>query len=97
MTKAGCTSSTSPRTASADSTPVEPSTPVPKAATGRKPANCRGMAARRCRVTSTLSRVRGPTASGVMARVPRPTTNAGPSGNDRSFKWLPTARTARSK
>ena len=96
-TRAGRTSSTSPRTASADSTPVVPSTPVRKAATGRNPANCLGMAESKCRVISTLSRARGPTASGVMAALPRPTTRTAPSGGSRAFSSVPTARTARSK
>ena len=58
-TMAGWTSATRPRTASADSTPVVPSTPVRKADTGRNPANCFGMAESRCRVISTLSNARG--------------------------------------
>ena len=96
-TMAGWTSATRPRTASADSTPVVPSTPVRKAETCRNPANCLGMAESRCRVISTLSSARGPTASGVMAALPRPTTRAEPSGGSRAFSSVPTARTARSK
>ena len=66
-------------------------------ATGRNPANCRGMAEIRCRVMSTLSAARGPTASAVMAGFPRPTTSTGPSGGSSAFSSAPTARTARSK
>ena len=97
MTRAGCTSATSPRTASADSTPVVPRTPVRCTATGRNPAKCQGCAVMRCRVTRTLSAARGPTASGVMARLPRPMTSTGPVSGSSSFSCPPTARTARSK
>ena len=97
MTMAGSTRWTSPATASADSTPVVPSTPVRITATERKPENCRGMERSRCRVTSTLSAARGPTASGVMAGLPNPTTSAGPSAGSRARSSVPTARTARSK
>ena len=96
-TMAGWTSATRPRTASADSTPVVPSTPVRKAETCRNPANCLGMAESRCRVISTLSSARGPMASGVMALLPSPNTRAEPSGGSRAFSSVPTARTARSK
>ena len=97
MTSAGCTSATSPRTASADSTPVVPSTPERNTATGRKPEKCLGMAEMRWRVISTLSAASGPTASGVMAGLPSPTTSAGPWAGSSALSWLPTARTARSK
>ena len=97
MTREGFTCATRPRTASADSTPVVPSTPARNTATGRNPAKCLGLAAMRCRVTSTLSAARGPTASGVMAAFPRPTMRAGPFSGSMAFNWDPTARTARSK
>ena len=97
MTRAGLISSARPRTASADSTPVVPSTPVRNTATGRNPAKCRGMAAMRWRVMRTLSAARGPTASGVMAALPRPMIRTGPSAGSSPFSWEPTARTARSK
>ena len=77
--------------------PVVPSTPVRCTATGRNPAKCFGMAAIRCRVMRTLSAASGPTASGVMDRLPSPTTSAAPSGGSSDLSWLPTARTARSK
>ena len=65
-----------PRSTSAVSSPVTPSTPGAAAHTlairaltssGRQPSMCR--------VTSTRSTVRGPSASGVTLRLPRPVTS----------------------
>ena len=85
MTRDGRTSATRPRTASADSTPVVPSTPVRNTATGRNPEKCLGMAAMRCRVMRMLSAARGPTASGVMAALPRPMMRTDPSSGSSSL------------
>ena len=97
MTADGWSRSTSPRTASADSTPVVPNTPGRRAATGRNPEKCWGIASMRWRVMRMLSAASGPTASGVMARFPRPTTSTGPLSGVNSLTCCPTARTARSK
>ena len=80
MTASGCRRSVMARTSSADSTPVVPSTPGVSAATERKRPNCSGSCARRWRVTSTLCMASGPTASGVIARLPSPTTSTDASG-----------------
>ncbi len=89
MTTDGWSRSTSPRTASADSTPVVPNTPGRRAATGRNPEKCWGIASMRCRVMRTLSAASGPTASGVMARFPRPTTSTGPAVRGQLLDLLP--------
>ena len=61
-------------TSSPLSTPVVPSTPAAKAATGRKEPKCSGACSTRWRVTMVWSATPGPMASGVMARLPSPTT-----------------------
>ena len=96
-TQSGRSSRTRAETASADSTPVSPRTPAAKAETCRKPENCRGREAIRCRVMRRLRRVSGPTASAVMAALPRPTTKTEPSSGKRSRRSWPRPSTARGK
>ena len=79
------------------STPVVPSTPAAKAATGRKEPKCSGAMSMRCRVTRVLSAAWGPTASGVMARFPSPTTSTSPSLGSRGAISFARAVTARGK
>ena len=76
---------------------ADSATTVGRAATGRNPEKCWGIASMRWRVMRMLSAASGPTASGVMARFPRPTTSTGPLSGVNSLTCCPTARTARSK
>ena len=77
-TAAGCTRATAPRTISAVSMPVVPKTPEARAHTGRMDPNSPGMALIRWRVMIRCSSASGPSASGVMARLPSPTASTAP-------------------
>ena len=87
-------------TSSPLSIPVVPSTPADREATGRKAPKCSGICSTRWRVTRVCSWTLGPMASGVMARLPSPTTSTSPRPGTPSMSWAsspPTARAARGK
>lgn len=80
-TQAGLICSATARTTSPLSMPVVPSTPAARAATGRKEPKYSGTRSTKWRVTMVWSAALGPMLSGVMARLPRPTTRAGAPGS----------------
>ena len=94
MTQLGWSLSTTAWTSTPLSTPVVPSTPAARAATARRWENW-GRASTRCRVTRVKSTALGPTRSGVMARLPSPTTRASPFVGSMGVNSPATASTAR--
>ena len=76
ITASGRRSAATALTIRAASMPVEPSTPGERTQTGRNAEKSSAFCAGRCRVAKTDSMALGPTASGVIARLPSPTTSA---------------------